>query len=72
MFEADQKTVQWTVFPTNGVWALVVIKGDPAPDANPSLRPCLPSVQINAFIRQRPPEALVEDGVHAATFAAHR
>ncbi len=35
-------------------------------------RPCLPSVQINAFILQRPPEALDEDVVHAATFAVHR
>ena len=59
MFEEDQKIVQWTVFPTNGVWALVVVKGDPSPDAVPCLRPCLPSVQINAFIRQRPPEASI-------------
>ena len=55
-----------------GVRALVVEKGDPAPDATPFLRTCLPSVQINAFILQRSPEALDEDVVHAATFADHR
>ena len=53
------------------VRALVVVEGDPVPDAVPCLRPCLPSVQINAFILQGPPKPLDKDVVHAATFAIH-
>jgi hypothetical protein len=50
----------------------MVVKGDPAPDADPSLRPGFPSVEINAFILQGPPQTLNEDVVDAASFAAHR
>jgi hypothetical protein len=54
------------------VRALVVVEGDPAPDASLGLRSCFPSVQINAFILQRPPEALDEDVVQASALAIHR
>ena len=39
MFEEDQKTVRWAVFPTNGVRALVIVKGDRALDAARCLSP---------------------------------
>ena len=45
------------------VRALVVVEGDPAPDADPSLRPRFPGVQIDAFILEGPPQALDEDVV---------
>jgi hypothetical protein len=54
------------------LWAMVVVEGDPAPDASPGLRPSLPGVQIDAFILQGPPEALDEDVVEAAPFAVQR
>ena len=53
------------------VRALVVVEGDPAPDADPSLRAGFPGVQINAFILQGPPETLKEVVVDAAPFAVH-
>ena len=52
------------------VWALVVVEGDPAPDASLGLRAGSPSVQVDAFILQGPPEALDEDVVEAAPLAA--
>ena len=45
------------------VRALLVVEGDPAPDADPCLRPGFPGVQIDAFIFQGPPQALDEDFV---------
>jgi hypothetical protein len=54
------------------VRALVVIEGDPAPDAIPCLRSGLPSVEMDAFILEGPPQALDEDVVDAAPFAVHR
>ncbi len=54
------------------VWAMVVVEGDPAPDAGPGLRSGFPSVQVDAFILQGPPEALDEDVVEAASLAVHR
>ena len=54
------------------VGSLVVIEGDPAPDASPGLRACLPGVQVDAFILQGPPQALDEDVVEAAPLAVHR
>ena len=54
------------------VRALVVVEGDPAPNAEPSLGPSFPGVRINAFILQGPPETLNEDVVDAANFAIHR
>ena len=45
------------------VRALVVVKGDPAPDADPSLRSRFPGVQIDAFILQGSPQPLDEDVV---------
>jgi hypothetical protein len=54
------------------VRALVIIKSDPAPDASPCLRSGLPSVEIDAFIVEGPPQALDEDIVDAAPFAVHR
>jgi hypothetical protein len=53
------------------VRALVVAEGDPAPDADLSLRPGFPSVQIDAFILQGPPEAFYEDVVDAPALAIH-
>lgn len=49
-----------------GMGALVVVEGDPAPDASLGLRSCFPGVQVDAFILQGPPEALDEDVVEAA------
>ena len=54
------------------VRALVVVEGDPTSDADPSLRPGFPGVQIDAFILQGPPETLDEDVVDTAPFAVHR
>jgi hypothetical protein len=34
------------------VWSLVVVEGDPAPDADPRLRSGFPSVQIDEIILQ--------------------
>lgn len=51
---------------------MVVVEGDPVPDANPSLRPDFPSVQIDAFVLPRPPEAFDEDVVDAPALAIHR
>ena len=50
----------------------MVVEGDPAPDAGPRLRSGFPSVQIDAFILQGPPQPLDEDVVDAAPFAIHR
>jgi len=55
-----------------GVGSLVVLEGDPAPDSDPSLRPGVPSVQIDAFVRPGPPEAFDEDVVDAPALAIHR
>lgn len=38
---------------------------------NQNLRPRAPSVQVDAFILQGPPEALDEDAVDAASFTIH-
>ena len=38
------------------VSAMVVVEGDPAPDASPCLRTGLLGVQVDAFIFQGPPE----------------
>ena len=54
------------------VRALIVAKGDTAPDAIPCLRPGFLSVQINAFILEGPPEALDADVVDTAPLAVHR
>ncbi len=55
-----------------GVRPLVVVEVDPTTDACLGLRPGLPSVQIDAFILRRPPQALDEDVVEAAALAVHR
>jgi hypothetical protein len=55
-----------------GVGPLVLAEGDPAPDADPSLRSGFPSVQMSAFMFQGPPETLDEDVVDAAPLAVHR
>jgi hypothetical protein len=47
------------------VWAMVVVEGDPSPDAGLGLRPRFPSVQENAFILQGPPEARHVEGIPA-------
>ncbi len=49
----------------------MVVKGDPASDAGSCLRPSFPSVQIDAFILQGPPQPLDEDVVETASFAVH-
>ena len=43
------------------MWAIVAVESDPATDASPCLRTGLPSVQVDAFIFQGPPETLDED-----------
>jgi hypothetical protein len=50
------------------VRALVVVKGDPAPDAAPCLPPGLKSVRADAFILEGPPQTLDEDVNDAAPF----
>ena len=64
--------VRGTVFPTNGVRPLMVVESEPAPDAGLRLRPGFPSVQIDAFILEGPPQALDKDVVHATALAVHR
>ena len=54
-----------------GVGPLVVVEGDPASDARLGLRPGFPSVQVNTFILQRPPETLDKDVVQVSGFAIH-
>ena len=54
------------------VWAMVVVEGDPAPDASLGLRSGFPGVQVDALILQGPPEAFDEDVVEAAAFPIHR
>lgn len=54
------------------VWPLVAVEGDPPTDACLGLRPGFPSVQVDAFILQRPPEALNEDVVETGALAANR
>ena len=54
------------------VWALVVVEGDPSPDASLGLRSGFPGVQVDAFILQGPPQAFDEDVVQAAPLAVHR
>ena len=65
MFEEDQKLVRGTNFQTSGVGPLVIAEGDPASDAGLGLRPGFPSVQIDAFIFQGPPEARYVEGMSA-------
>ena len=55
-----------------GVRPLVVVEGDPTTDACLGLRAGLPGVQVDAFILERPPQALDEDVVKVAGFAVHR
>ena len=55
-----------------GVRPLVVVEGDPTTDGCLGLRAGLPGVQVDAFILERPPQALDEDVVEAAALAVHR
>jgi len=55
-----------------GVRPLAIIEIYPAADPGLGLRAGFPSVQINAFILQRPPEPFDEDIVDAAALAATR
>jgi len=54
------------------MWAMVVVEGDPPPDAGSCLRAGLPSVQVDAFILQGPPKALDEGVVETAPLSVHR
>ena len=54
------------------VWPMVVVESDPAADACLGLRPDFPGVEVDAFVFQRPPEALNEDVVQIPGFAVHR
>ena len=54
------------------VWAMMVVEDDPAPNAGLGLRSGLPSMQVDAFILQGPPETLDEDIVQAAPLTVHR
>lgn len=49
-----------------------VVEGDPASDASLCLGAGFPSMQIGAFILQRPPDTLDEDVVEIAGFAVRR
>jgi hypothetical protein len=55
-----------------GMGPLMVVEGDPPPDAGLGLRSSFPGVQVDAFILQGPPETLDEDVVEAAPLAIHR
>ena len=55
----------------DGVWPLVIAEYDPAADGGFGLRSGYPSVQVDAFGFQGPPEALDEDVVDALPFAVH-
>lgn len=50
--------------------ALVVVEGDPAPDADTSLRSLFTSMQIDAFILHGLPQPLDEDVVDAELFSS--
>ncbi len=54
-----------------GVWAFVIIEGNPLADGSLGLRSRVPSVQVDAFILQGPPEAFDENVIDAASFAVH-
>ena len=54
------------------VWAMVVVEGDLATDANLSLRAGLPSLQIDALILQGPLKAFYEDVVEAMPYTVHQ
>ena len=54
------------------VRALVVVKGDPAPDAIPCLRSGFPSVEIDAFILEGPARAVRWICCRCSAFAVHR
>ena len=55
-----------------GVGLLVVVEDDPAPDPGLGFRSSFPSVQIDAFMLQGPPEAFDEDAVDAPAHAIYR
>ena len=54
-----------------GVGSPMIIEGNPLADGSLGLRPCFPSVQVDAFILEGPPEAFDEDVVDAAPLAVH-
>ena len=56
----------------SGVGPLMVVEGDPAPDACLDLRSGFLSMQIVALILQGLPQALDEDVVEIAPLAIHR
>ncbi len=55
-----------------GVRSLTIVKGDPFCNAGFGLRSGLPSVPIDTFILQGPPQALDEDVVDTAALSVHR
>ena len=55
-----------------GMRPVMIVEGHPAPDAGFRLRARVPCVQVNALVLQRPPKALDEDIVDAASLAVHR
>ena len=54
-----------------GVGSPMIIEGNPLANGSLGLRPRFPSVQVDAFILEGPPEALDEDIVDASAFAVH-
>jgi hypothetical protein len=54
------------------VWAMVIVEGDPAPDASLGLRSGFPGMQVDAFILQGPPEALDEPKVREANMLSRQ
>jgi len=54
------------------MWALLVLELDPLSDTSLGLRSVLPSVQVDAFLFQRPPEPFDDDVVEGTSFSIHR
>ena len=53
------------------MWAFRVVVGQPFSDPSPHFRTCLKSIQINAFILQRPPEPFDHAVVAPRAFTVH-
>jgi hypothetical protein len=55
-----------------GVGTQVVVECDSASDASPGLRIGFPSMTVDSFVFQRPPEPPNEDVVQVSGFAVRR
>ena len=54
------------------VRSLLVVVSQPRTDFLPGLSPVLESVQVDALVLERAPEAFDEDVIHPSAFAVHR